>query len=1095
MKLLKAIAMTLSLLAISVVTYAQTRTVTGVVYDTSQQPLIGVAVIEDGTTNGVMTNDDGTFKLDVKAGDIVLNVSSLGFETKTVNVPANQTRVTIILREDAMLIEETVVVGYGTQKKVNLTGAIGVVDSKELENRTAPSLTNMLQGAVPGLNITTSSGNPGSSGSVNIRGIGSISGSTDPLILIDGVEGRLDRVNPNDVASISVIKDAAAAAVYGARAAFGVILITTKAGEVKAGEAKATVRYSGRFGWEEPTTSTDYETTGYWSVYTVNKFLQGANGVDYAYYTEHDMLELLARVNDKTEHPDRPWVVIENRGGKDQYVYYANTDWYHELYNDKHPTQQHNFSVSGGTKAVKYFFSGGYNRQVGILKQNPDVFNKYNLRSKIEFKVNKYIKMSNNTAFYTSDYNFNGVGNVQNAFAYGANHGLASFPLRNDEGWVYKTDMISSSYGVANGRHIIYGNDDNVNLTRNFDLANTTEVKITPVKPLSIIANYTYRMHQDRNTVRSNNFTYFTAPGVSGTYDTGAGENSLEESIRSWDYHAFNAYATYEDTFKDAHHLTIMAGMNYESQYRKDIGAKVYNLPSTKLNDLGMSVPKYDNKGVQVQIPEASGGQYDYALLGFFGRINYDYKGKYLFEVAARYDGTSRFAPGHRWGLFPSASAGWRISQESWFAPIKPIVSDLKIRASFGSLGNQQVGYYDYLRLISINTFKSGYSFGGGAASKYSTVSAPNASDLTWETANQYNLGLDAGFFNDRLTLTAEGYIRNTVGMLTEGVALPGIYGASSPKMNAADLRTTGYELSIGWRDQIGLAGKPFGYNVRFTLSDFKTVITKYDNPEKSFAKDHYVGKVMGEIWGFKTDKLFQSDQEAQDYANEMDLSYVNPRSRDQKWAAGDVRYLDLDGDGKIGIGANTVNDPGDREILGNSLPSLQYGITAGFDYYGFDFSIFLQGTGNHYWYPHDESMVFWGPFSRPYTTFLPKNFLDQCWSPDNPDAYFPRPLAYAAFTNRAQLTLTNSRYLQNKRYLRLKNLTVGYTVPVKATRVVGIDKIRIYFSGENLEYWSPLKKRTKYMDPEAAINRSGRYNNAFYPWQKSFMFGIDITF
>lgn len=1087
--------MTLFLFAISVVTYAQNRTVTGVVYDTSQQPLIGVAVIEDGTTKGVMTNDDGSFTLNVPSKDVVLNVSSLGYETKLINVPANQSKVTVILKEDTMMLEETVVVGYGVQKKVNLTGAIGVVDSKELENRTAPSLTNMLQGAVPGLNITTSSGNPGSSGTINIRGVGSISSSTEPLVLIDGVEGELDRVNPNDVASISVIKDAAAAAVYGARAAFGVILITTKAGEVKEGATKANVRYSGRFGWEEPTTSTDYETTGYWSVYTVNKFLKASNNNNYAYYTDQDMLELLARVNDKTEHPDRPWVVIENRNGKDQYVYYANTDWYHELYNDQHPTQQHNISVSGGTKAVKYFLSGGYNRQTGVLRQNPDIFNKYNLRAKFDFKVNKYVKMSNNTSFYTSDYSFNGVGNVQNAFAYGANHALASFPLRNDEGWVYKTDMISSSYGVGNGRHIIYGNDANVNLTRKFDLANTTEIVITPIKPLSFTANYTYRMHQDRSTVRSNNFTYFTAPGVSGTYDTGAGENSLKESINSWDYHAFNAFATYQDTFKDSHNLTVMAGMNYETQYRKDISTKVYNLPSTTLNDLSMAVPKYDNNGVQVQIPEASGGQSEYALLGFFGRINYDYKGKYLFEVAARYDGTSRFAKGHRWGLFPSASAGWRISQEPWFAPAKKYVSDLKLRASFGSLGNQQVGYYDYLRLISINTFNSGYSFGSGAASKYSTVSAPNASDLTWETANQYNLGLDAGFFNDRLTFTGEGYMRNTVGMLTAGVALPGIYGASSPKMNAADLRTTGYELSLGWRDQVGLFGKPFGYHMRVTVSDYKTIITKYDNPEKSFAKDYYVGQELGEIWGFRVDGLFQSDQEAQDYLNEVDLSYINSGAYDQKWAAGDVKYLDLDGDGKIGIGANTVNEPGDREILGNALASLQYGFTAGFDFYGFDFSIFLQGTGNHYWYPHNESMVFWGPFSRPYTTYLPKNMLENSWSPDNPDAYFPRPIAYSAYSSRAQLNLTNDRYLQNKRYLRLKNLTFGYTVPKKASKVIGIEQIRVYFSGENLAYSSPLKKVTKYMDPEAAIDRSGRYNNAFYPWQKSFMFGVDISF
>lgn len=1105
MRLLKSFAVSLlCILGGGIAAIAQNRTVSGFVYDTSEQPLIGVAVIVDGTTNGVMTDVDGSFSLSVPATDIVLNVSSLGYETKLVNLPARQDQITIVLNEDNMMLEETVVVGYGTQKKVNLTGAVGVVDSKSLEDRTSPNLSSMLQGAVPGLNISTSSGNPGSTGSLQIRGIGSIGSGADtaPLVLIDGVEGEIDRVNPADVASISVIKDASAAAVYGARGAFGVILITTKGGEDKDG--KATVRYSGRFGWEEPTTSTDYETTGYWSAYVHNLFWKNDSASSkYIQYNDHDMQQLLLRINDKTEHPDRPWTVIENRNGKDTYMYYANTDWWHELFVDQHPVQQHQLSVSGGNKSVKYFLSGAFNRQTGIIKANPDVFTKYNLRAKIDFKINKWARMSNNTAFYSSTYDYPGVENVQNAVAYAANHGLACFPLKNPDGsWIYSTPHLN--YKVANGRHIIYGNGDNMNIDRKTDFSNTTELKITPVKQFSIVGNFTYRFHQNRDTNRSTNLLYSDYPGVFGAYTTGAGENKLYESISTVNFLAANVYATYEDTYRDNHNLKIMAGFNYESYYYKGVSVTGYNLITDELSDLNLIT-------TDAKAPEPAGGQSTYALAGFFGRINYDYKGRYLVELSGRYDGTSRFAAGHRFGFFPSASLGWRISEEDWFTPAKDVVNNLKLRASLGSLGNQKVKNNAWMRTISFDNFAA-YSFDGATMGRYSTISDPNAGNLTWETSTQYNVGIDAGLFNDRLSFTAEGFIRDTKGMLQEGVALPGVYGADSPLMNSADLRTSGYELSVSWRDQFELGGRPFGYSVVANLSDYKTVITKYDNPDYTFAKDYYVGMELGEIWGFEVDGLFQTDEEAKAYAEMVDLSYINKRLTGG-WQAGDLKYVDQltedtdgdgipdAGDGKISLGEDTVENPGDRKILGNSLASLQYGVTVAFDYFGFDVSAFFQGTGNHYWYPNAESMAFWGPYSRPYCSFLADDFMDNVWAEDNKDAYFPRPRAYSAYTTGAQLTNVNSRYLQNLRYLRFKNLTVGYTVPQNATRKIGIEKIRVYFSGENLCYWSPFKKHSKYIDPEAAFDRTDsdgdltRYNNAFYPWQKTMMFGVDITF
>lgn len=1106
---------------------AQNRAVTGVVQDTGGAPVVGAVVMVPGTNNADVTGADGAFSIRVADAQVTLEVSCLGYVTAQVNVPTSQSRVDVVLQEDNMMLEETVVVGYGVQKKVNLTGAVTAVDTKELADRTTHNLTNMLQGAVPGLNISTSSGNPGSAGSLNIRGITSIN-AADPLVLIDGTEGDLSRVNAADVENISVIKDASAAAIYGARAAYGVILVTTKTGTDKGGKAK--VRYSGRWGWEEPTVSTDFETRGYWSVYTVDKFWATDGGKNYTNYTAHDMAELLARVNDKTENPARPWVVEEVRNGRKQWIYYANTDWYHELYNDKHPVIQQNVSVTGGNKDVKYYLSGAYDRQSGIIKMNPDVFQKFNLRAKIDARINKYARISNNTSFYSSTYNYPGGSSVQDSFAYASRHALASFPLKNPDGsWLYGTPLIG--YNVANGRHLVFGDGKARNQQNRSDFSNTTELKITPVKQFTLTANYTYRLYQNRNQYRSVNFEFRRYPDAPYEYyTTGAGEDALTENTTTYQRHTANVFGTYEDTFS-GHHITATAGMNMEHWSSKTVGAVGKNLLSETLNDLDLVGP--DATGAVIM--EVSGGQNEYAIMGFFGRLNYDYKERYLVELSGRYDGTSRFQKGHQWGFFPSASLGWRISEEPFFKPARSVVDNLKFRVSYGNLGNQVVrtsgggqNYYAYLRKISINDF-AGYSFGEGSTmSKYATLGAPVDANLTWETAEQWNAGLDFAAFRNRLTFTGEIYRRNTLNMLTAGPDLPAIYGAASPQTNAADLKTVGYELSLGWRDQFKLFGQPFGYGIRATLSDFRSYITRYNNPTKSLAMAYYEGMRIGDIWGYEVDGLFATDEEAQQYTSEvLDATTLVTGRLTGGFLAGDLRFVDQDNDGHYQIdangkyvldangnrillpedqwrvntlsnGSNTVDDPGDRKILGNSLPSLQYGITLSADYMGFDVQAFFQGTGNHYWYPAGMNYMFWGPYSYPYVSFLQRDFIDRVWSEENPNTYFPRPRAYSS--TGGELSKVNSRYLQNIRYLRFKNLTVGYTVPGKLTRKIGLEKVRVYFSGENLAYWSPLKKYTKYLDPESAYTRDGSGNSAAqdhmsYPWQKTFMFGIDITF
>ena len=1064
---------------------AQNRSISGKVFDTNEEPLIGVTVTIENTTIGAITDIDGAFTLQVPEGKVVLNVSYVGFVPQKVTVASGQSNVTVRLSEDAVLLNEVVVVGYGKQKKVNLTGAVASVGGEELENRVTKSLSSMLQGTVAGLNVTTSSGVPGSSASINVRGITSIHES-EPLVLIDGAVGDIDRVNPNDVESISVIKDASAAAIYGARAAFGVILVTTKSGAAKDG--KATVRYSGRFGWQAPTTSTDYETTGYWSVYTINQFWQANSGTLYVDYTDQDMQELWNRVNDKTEHPDRPWVVEDVRNGRNQWVYYGNYDWWHSLYRDNRPMQQHNVSISGGKDDVKYFVSGSYDKQTGILRENPDIYRKYNLRSKIDFRINEWLTMSNNTSFYSSQYSYLGDGDVENTLAYSARHALACFPQKNPDGsWLYSTPYLN--YKVANGRHILLGENSHRNVERSTDFTNTTRLVYAPIRELSFTGDFTYRQYQSRNTSRSNVMYYREYPdGELLSYATGAGANRLDEAVNTNQYYSTNIFGTYDDTFNQAHHLSVVGGMNYEAWKNKNISAYGENLVSTDLDDLDLV--GQNAKGAT--ITGVGGGQNEYALLGIFGRINYDYKSRYLFEVSGRYDGTSRFASGSRWGFFPSASAGWRISEESFFQPVRQWIDNLKVRGSFGSLGNQNISsYYSFARLISISSL--GYTFGEGSVlPKYSSLSAPIASGMTWETAQQWDFGFDLTMLGNRLNLTVDGYIRDTKDMLTDGVDLPGVYGADLPDMNAADLRTKGYEITLNWRDRLTLGNKPFEYSVGLNLSDYKSVITKYDNENKTFAKDYYEGMEIGEIWGYVTDGLFQTDGEAKAYAEKVVLSYVL-KGQTGGWQAGDVKFVDLDGDGKVGIGSNNVDNPGDRKILGNSLPSFSYGISASAQWNGFDVSAFFQGTGNHYWYPAGQSMPFWGPYSYPYLSFLQKDFLADVWTAENTDAYFPRAMAYSASSG--VLSNVNDRYLQNLRYLRFKNLTVGYTLPQSWTGKARIESVRIYFTGENLCYWSPLKKHSRYVDPEAAIDRSDAYNNAYYPWQKSFLFGIDVTF
>ena len=1067
-------------LAVSISAFAQKQTVRGNVQDNAG-PVVGAVIQGDGAN--AVTGFDGTFSITVDP-QTVLEVSCLGYKTAQVALNGRR-QITITLEEDSFLLEDAVAVGYGTTKKANLTGAVSVVKAEALQDRTALDVGHMLQGSVPGLNITSGSGRPGQAATLNIRGWNSINGGS-PLVLIDGVEGDIQYVNPADVDNISVIKDAAAAAIYGAKGSAGVILITTKMGS-KEKDGRAKVTYSGRFGVTAPTTSTEYESRGYDSVYLNNLFWSTYSpGTKYANYTDADMLELWARRDDKVENPARPWVVITQENGQDVYNYYANTDWYHVLYNDIKPTTSHTITMSGGTGAVNYLVSGGYVYEQGMFKEKPDNYKRVNLRAKISFDVTDWLRIGSNTSYFNSSYFYPGQSGINNNFAKSTAHALASFPAQNPDGTqVYTTKY--NGYELMDGLMMIL-NSDHFNQDKVDNLSETLDITITPFKGFTIKGDYTYALKFNRYMNRSVEGEYSKYPGViqvkndkDGFYDV------LTESVNTNIYQVYNLYATYEHSWADAHNFKVMAGVNYETRWIKDLGLTGYYLYSTELNDQNLVGPDpNDPDGKKRQ--ETSGGQNELKTAGYFARINYDYKGKYLLELNGRYDGSSRFLRGSRWVFSPSASIGWRLSEESFFQPVRGWWDNAKIRFSYGQLGNQQMSsYYPAIQTISTGG-QSSYLL-GGATLPQATISAPVSSGLTWERSIQSNLGLDMAFFGNRLEVSAEAYIRDTKDMLTAGESLPAVYGASAPKENVADLRTKGYEFTIGWRDTFKMGGKPFNYGVSLVFSDYVSHITRFNNPDKLFAKTYWVGQKYGDIWGYHVDGLFATDEEAKSYS--VDQSKVNDAQIfPDGLFAGDMKFADLDGDGAINKGAEKVGDSGDWQIIGNSQPRYNYGINLTGNWNGFDLAVFFQGIGHMDWYPGADARAFWGPYARPYMTFIPKDFLNDCWSEENPNAYYPRPRGYIAMNANRPLGVVNDRYLQNIGYLRLKNLTFGYTLPQKITRKASIDRLRIYFSGENLFYLAP-GLHGKYVDPEMAMTGG---NLRLYPWQKSFVFGIDIT-
>ena len=1020
----------------------------GVVTDTTGETVIGASVVVKGTTNGTITGLDGDFSLSGVTKGSILVVSFVGYQNT--EVKWNGQPLTIVLKEDTKVLDEVVVVGYGTQKKANLSGAVAAVDGKVLQDRPITNIGQGLQGVVPNLNITMNNGGaPGATSSFNIRGNTSLNGGS-PLVLVDNVQMDANLVNPDDIESISVLKDAASASIYGARAAYGVILITTKKGKKS---DKPTVSLSATGYWQSPAlTFHNVNSMQYLTMMDEAYQNDGGNG----HYFKSQVYQYAEDYfNGKYDSP----VFFDTAYDTYKYGYCGNTDWWDELYKTSF-SQIYTANISGGNDRTTYYASVSMNDQGGILKAGDDKYNKYNANVNISSNITKWLNVSAKIAHtYTDELHPTGGTTAMNSTAYS---GLSSYSgmMKGDLSPLMPVKHPDGHYAGQGGYTnpvAIMEQGGNAQYKQN-DLWMTGAVKITPIKGLVINADYTWNFYGKSSNQHVQNFYDYTAVPGTENYYPWTNPSSVTVTNNDDYYNAFNAFAEYTFSLKEKHNFKVMVGYNQENKHKKYHYAGRKNLIDSSNPSLNLA---YGDMAM-------NGSETHWSVNGFFARINYDYKGKYLLELNGRYDGSSKFPHGDRYAFFPSASVAWRVSEEKFWEPIRGWFDNFKLRASYGSLGNQALdesryGNFPYLATYGINT-KYGALLNGTRPVAVSVPGLVSAS-FTWETVNQIDFGFDASFFGGRLNTSFDWYRRNTKDMLTAGQALPAVLGTSVPQENAADMKTVGWEVSLEWNDRLS---NGFGYHIKGVLSDYQASITKFSNPTKLLGT-HYVGEKLNEIWGYVSNGLFQSDEDAK----AADQSYLSGGS----WGAGDVKYEDLNNDGKIDIGKNTLDDSGDRKIIGNSTPRYSYGITAGFDYKGFDFEMFWQGIGKRdYWLGGSQ---FWG-FTDEWCTPLTSS-LDY-WTEDNRDAYFPRLHHYGVNGGNHQVS---TRYLQNAAYLRLKNVVLGYTIPRSITEKVKISRLRVFVQGENLLTFTPLIDS---YDPETL-------NNMTYPINKKISVGLNLTF
>lgn len=1036
----------------------QQAVVQGKVTSENGGPLPGVTVVLKGTTAGTATGADGNYSLPVPGGVGTLVFSFIGFATQEVPVDGKST-IDVELREDTKALEEVVVVGYGEQKKANLTGSVSTVGAEVLASRPVQNVSQALQGVIPGLNLQTTGlgGELNQPLSFNIRGAGTIgSGSSgSALVLIDGMEGNLNAINPQDIESVTVLKDAAAASIYGSRAPFGVILITTKKG--KAG--KTSVGYNNNFRISEPMglpTMMDSHTFAlYWNEAAAN----GGEGPKFSQ-------EVLDRIV-QFQQGEIDYGTVPNTNG-DRYQYYtgsnANTDWFKEHYKNSSFSQEHTVNVNGGSENTQFYVSGGYLDQGGLTRHAGDAFQRYTFTGRINTTISKFAKLEYTSRYIRED--FTKATHQTDLFYHNIARRWPTVPATDPNGhWSDPSEIAQLREGgrVNNQEDWLY---------------QQAQLTISPAQGWNIIANGNYRVlnrnyHSDVRPA----YGYDVAGepfGVAVGWNS-AGYSSVYELARKENYFSSNIYSDYEFSINNSHNFKVLGGFNSElTKYRTLAGSRS-----------GLISPELPTINTATDNSKAEEGQYQHwAIAGFFSRLNYNYKERYLLELNARYDGSSRFVQDKRWNLFPSVSAGWNVAQEEFWA-FGDFIQLFKIRGSYGELGNQNTNnWYPFYSIMPISVGNGAWLVDG---QRPNTASAPGlvSSLLTWERVASWNAGFDLAMLNNRLSLNFDYFKRKTYDMVGPAPELPVTLGTSVPRINNADMESYGFEIEAAWQDQIG----EFGYGVRAVLADDQQRVTRYPN-ETGNIGTWYEGRKMGEIWGYTTVGIARTQEEMDAHLETVDQSGLG-----SNWGPGDIMYADLNSDGRVDGGTGLLGETGDRSIIGNSTPRYRYSLDLTGDWRGFDVRVFLQGVGERDYVPNGP--YFWGANGGMWQSagFVEHmDFFRDDTSPMveagvadvNLDSYFPKP-----YFNTGKNQQTQTRYIQNAAYLRLKNVQLGYTLPESIASVAGMSRARIYISGENLLTFSDM---IDIFDPES-VGLNGWNDGKTYPFARVFSCGLNLNF
>ncbi|WP_158559100.1 SusC/RagA family TonB-linked outer membrane protein [Deminuibacter soli] len=1028
---------------------AETFTTTGQVLDGEGHAVDAVSVFNSRNKKGTVTDATGNFKIDARQGD-VLSFSKVGYQEQIATV-ISAAMAPVHIQSATKALDEVVVVGYGSQKQVNLTGAVDQVSGKVMADRPITRIAQGLQGEIAGLNVvtTTAGGAPNATQTINIRGYTGLGVTGGPLVVIDGVQGGdINSVNPADVESISVLKDAASAAIYGSSAPYGVILINTKKGRKN---APPSITYTNNIAFAQPiglpkmVNSLDFA-----KIYN-EAFTNAGRGLA---FTD----DVIQRMKDYQSGKISTETVPTKTGADAWGSWFegnANHDWFKVYFKDFATSQQHNLGINGGGNNSTYYVGLGYNDHSGLYNYGNDDYKRYSVRANLSSTVTNWMTIGLRSMLARS------INNTPNTYAgrTGGNymHQIArKFPnvaLKNpDGGYSDPGDILL----MKNGGRVIQTEDDAIV---------TGEVNLKPAKGWEIVSNYTFDgiFNNQSSQVKT---LYTKLPSGTLSPMSGSTPNSFSRNSNRNEHTIANLYSSYEKSFGN-HNMKLLAGFVRELTTYTAFGASNNNLYSDDIPSLNTTY----NPTATI-----SDENRELAVQGYFGRFNYNFKEKYLVEFNGRYDGTSRFLKDVRWKFYPGVSAGWNIDKEGfWKGGVAKTIDALKIRGSYGSQGDQS-----FLGVASVSTWYPFYPSLATSAptsnnwlfgtSQQASVGLPPLvnNELTWVTTTSYDLGLDASLLNHRLNVRYDWYVRNAKDFAGPSVVLPAVLGTGVPQANNTTIQTKGYEVTVQWRDHIGKVG----YGIRATLSDYTGKVVKYPNPTKLLST-WYAGQKMGEIWGYSSDGLY----------NNKNLGQALPAQFwTGRWQEGDVHYIDRDKSGRIDYGANTATNSGDMHVIGNNTPRYQFGFGIDLNWKNFDFNAFAQGVAKRDAFIN--SNYFWGMQSSEFQSSPFTAQINNTWTTYHPSGYFARPYMNTEIAKNQQVT---DRYLQNAAYLRIKNVQLGYTLPIRLSSAAYIKRARIFAGVENLATFTRLIKT---MDPELSIS-----DGKIYPLQRSFSCGVNVTF